>query len=169
MAVCMTSKQGNGHDHFDMLPFIALMMIVLATLLFITMTMAAINVGAGVAEGWIPTASAGNPKIPILAEWDGEALIIHKPSGQERIFIGQETRQWFNSDLGFKREELGTFIQEMTDNKDTHYVLFAVRPSGFGNFQMLASLFRKKDVSIGYEPLDQGKSVRLKLEKENIQ
>ena len=40
-------------DHFDPLPFIAIMMCLPGTLLLVTMSMAAIDVGAG--EGWVPT------------------------------------------------------------------------------------------------------------------
>ena len=157
-------------DHFDLLPFIALMMIVLATLLFITMAMTAINVGAGAAEVWVPSATPdGDTKIPILAEWDGVNLIIQKRAGHERITLGKEVRRWWNSDREFRSVELRSFLTEMIGDKETHYILFAVRPSGFGNFQTLASEFRKRGVSVGYEPIEQGKVVRLKLEERDAQ
>ena len=153
-------------DHFDLLPFIALMMIVLATLLFITIAMTSINVGAGAAEGWVPSATPdGNTKIPILVEWNGERLTIQRRAGHERITLGEESRRWWNSDLDFKSVELRSFLAEMIGNKETHYILFAVRPSGFGNFQTLASEFRNKGVSVGYEPVEQGRVVRLKLDE----
>lgn len=167
MAIRTTSRQTQGSDHFDLLPFIALMMIVLATLLFITMTMATINVGAGAAEGWVPAAGAdSHKKVPVLVEWDGETVTIHKPSDHERISIGKETRLWWNSDWDFRSAELRNFLAEMIRKKETHYILFAVRPSGFGNFQTLASEFRDKGISVGYEPIDQGKAVRLQLDEE---
>ena len=59
MASRMISRQADQDDHFDVLSFIALMMIVLAVLLFITMIMASINIGAGAAEGWIPAKNGG--------------------------------------------------------------------------------------------------------------
>ena len=37
-------------DHFDLLPFIAIMMCLPGTLLLVTMSMAAINIGAGAGE-----------------------------------------------------------------------------------------------------------------------
>ena len=162
------APQSQGEqEHFDLLPFIALMMIVLAVLLFITMTMAALNVGAGAAEGWIPTKTkdAANSKIPILVEWDGETAIIQRPSGHQKITLGREVRRWWNSDWQFRNTEMRRFWNDMKSQATTHYVLFAVRPSGFENFQTLASEFRSAGVSVGYEPVEQTKRIRLKMEE----
>jgi hypothetical protein len=57
--------------------------------------------------------------------------------------------------------ELSSFLTEMISKRKTHYVLFAVRPSGFKNFQLLADQFREKKVDVGYEPIPQDKNVRL--------
>lgn len=152
--------------HFDLLPFIALMMIVLATLLFINMTLAAINIGAGAAEGWIPTIVPGEEhKEPVLVEWDGETVIIQTAKQPRQIHIGKQLQQWWNSDWTFKNQELGEFLEQMSRTAKTRYVLFAVRPSGFENFQTLAAEFRNKGVSVGYEPVEQDKRIRLKLHK----
>ena len=40
-------------------PFIAIMMCLLGTLLLVTMSMAAINIGAGAGEGWVPAPDSG--------------------------------------------------------------------------------------------------------------
>lgn len=169
MAIQTASRGATTMDHFDPLPFIALMMVVLATLLFITMTMASINLGAGAAEGWIPAEDEdSHKKVPILVEWDGETVGIQLAEDTQRIFIGNKIKQWWNGSRDLKNERLKSFLDDMIVKKGTHYVLFAVRPSGFDNFQVLASAFRQKGVSIGYEPIEQGKTVRLKL-KEDIQ
>ena len=156
--------QQKSLDHFDLLPFIALMMIVLATLLFITMSMASINIGAGAAEGWIPAKNTDDyTKIPILVEWDGQNITVQNPSGHKRILVGKALRYWWNSDWDFRNPEMREFLEEMIDKKESYYVLFAVRPSGFENFQTLASEFRDKGVDVGYEPIEQSKNVRLKM------
>jgi len=162
------SKPSHGTFHFDMLPFIALMMIVLATLLFITMTMASLNIGIGAAEGWIPSTKQGdNNKIPILVEWDGETAIIQKPTGWKHIDLGKTSRDWWAPpNWEFKNDEMLSFLNEMINKKETHYVLFAVRPSGFDNFSSLVSEFRNNNVNVGYEPIEQGKRIRLKLNQQ---
>jgi len=159
-------RDQSQQEHFDLLPFIALMMIVLAVLLFITMAMASLNVGVGAAEGWIPTTTPNvNSKTPVLVEWDGEAAIIQQPSGHRHIALGREVRRWWNSDWRFRNDEMRGFWENMKSQSETHYVLFAVRPSGFENFQALASEFRDAGVSVGYEPVEQAKRIQLKIEK----
>ena len=160
------SRPRPNQEHFDLLPFIAIMMIVLAVLLFITMTMASLNVGAGAAEGWIPTKTQGtNNKIPILVEWDGQTAIIQKPSGHRRVVLGKEITRWLSSEGRFRNGEMREFSSEMTLQRNTHYVLFAVRPSGFRNFQALASAFRHAGVNVGYEPIEQSKRIQLKMDE----
>lgn len=162
-----TVRHQGDQEQFDLLPFIALMMIVLAVLLFITMAMASVNVGVGAAEGWIPTSTPeANSKVPILVEWDGETAIIQWPAGHQRITLGRDVRRWWNSDWEFRNGEMRSFWNHLKSQTQTHYVLFAVRPSGFDNLQTLASEFRKAGVSVGYEPVEQGKRVQLKLEEE---
>ena len=166
MNVSKTSRAAGHEDHFDLLPFVALMMIVLAVLLFITMAIAALNMGAGAGEGWIPTSTSNTDnKVPILVEWDGETAIIQKSSGMQRIVLGKEVRKWWNADWKFGNNEMRSFLGEMIARKDSHYVLFAVRPSGFDNFQTLASEFRENGVSIGYEPVEQDRRIQLKIKE----
>ena len=159
------SELNQEQDHFDLLPFIALMMTVLAILLFITMAMAAINMGVGAAEGWIPAKGADAlAKTPILVEWDGDSLTIQRPSGHQKISIGPAPRRWWNNSGDLHNSHLRHFLSELVDKRDTHYVLFAVRPSGFEYFQTLVSAFREENVSVGFEPVHQETRVQLKLD-----
>jgi hypothetical protein len=158
------AQHNISSDHFDLLPFIAILMCLLGTLLFITMSVAAINIGPGAGEGWVPAATVNDTaKTPLLVEWDGETVIIQYSTGFKRISIGQKVRSWFNSDGNFKSREMLNFLSEMKSQNSTTYVLFAVRPSGFENFQTLAAEFRSKGIDIGYEPIEQGKSVRIEI------
>ena len=139
-------------EHFDMLPFIGLLMCVLGVLLFVTLSVAALALGPNVKEGWLPIQSSDHNKTPVLLEWDGKNAVIHRGNQLSSIeaFAG-----------GKNKPELSNFITEMVAKRNTHYVLFAVRPSGFENFQVLADRFREKRVDVGYEPIPQDKKVRL--------
>ncbi len=78
-------KSSRGRDHFDLLPFIAIMMCLLGCLLLVTISMASINVGVGAGEVWVPAGGEKGPgKTPILLEWDGSHVCLHKPTPDGR-------------------------------------------------------------------------------------
>lgn len=137
-----------------MLPFIGLLMCVLGVLLFVTLSIAALAIGPNVKEGWLPVQSDERKKTPVLVEWDGSKAVIHMGTKAVlvTVLVGSNSTP---------SAEFSTFINEMFSKRKTHYVLFAVRPSGFGNFQVLADQFRDRRVDVGYEPIPQDKSVRL--------
>src|SRR5687768_9415867 len=132
-----------------MLPFIGLLMCVLGAL-----SVAALAIGPNVKEGWLPIDAQQRKKIPILLEWDGQSAVIHADDRSKLV-------QTFLDSDDKNTPELSTFLTAMMAKRKTHYVLFAVRPSGFENFQLLADQFREKKVDVGYEPIPQDKKVRL--------
>ena len=129
-------------------------MCVLGVLLFVTLSVAALALGPNVKEGWLPLDAQDRKKMPILLEWDGKSAVIH--SGNQL-----KTIETFLDSGDKNTPEFLNFLTEMTAKRKTHYVLFAVRPSGFKNFQLLADEFREKKVDVGYEPIPQDKNVRL--------
>lgn len=160
-------------DHFDLLPFIAILMCILGCLLLVTMSTAALQMGPAAGEGWIPTKdSQFGAKIPVLIEWDGANLLMHNNRGQEKIKwtapktieIGGLTLQT-EHDTSDENPSLNRLLDDLETRKATHYALFAVRPSGFAQFNLMAYDFKKRKIDIGYEPLAQVKSVRLLPEK----
>lgn len=152
------AQRGSGQeDHFNLLPFIAILMCVLGTELLVTMSMATISLGVDVGEGWVPTKDAKTPsKRPTLIEWDGNQAVVHRDGTRELIsvtFHGNDTPP-----------ELKRILEELAVRKETDYALFAVRPTGFENYFRLATEFRERGIDVGFEPVEQGKRVWLKLE-----
>src|SRR5437870_2742034 len=79
-------REDLSKDHFDLLPFIAILMCTLGCLLLVTMSMAAISIGPGAGEGWIPVRDwFPGAMIPILIEWDGSTAVFHLEGGKVRI------------------------------------------------------------------------------------
>jgi hypothetical protein len=150
----MTADRNSSVEHFDMLPFIGLLMCVMGVLLFVTLSVAALALGPNVKEGWLPLDAQDRKKTPILVEWDGKLAVIHDGNQLKSIDA-------FLESSGKATSEFLNFLTETTAKRKTHYILFAVRPSGFRNFQLLADEFRGKKVDVGYEPIQQDKNVRL--------
>ena len=147
-------SHNSDTEHFDMLPFIGLLMCVLGVLLFVTLSVAALALGPNVKEGWLPLDSENRKKTPILVEWDGTNAVIHRGNKTSSIVV-------YSTKSSSPTSECSAFITEMVKKRQSEYVLFAVRPSGFGNFQTFADEFRNKRIDIGYEPIEQEKTVRL--------
>lgn len=158
----MRRGSDSVEDRFDLLPYISILMCLLGTLLLMTMSMAAVylkNPGAV----WITDSrSTEHSQTPVLVEWDGSAAVIRDRGRSTRIALGREARNWWRSDGTFLNREMAAFVDDMASRRSSEYVLFAVRPSGFGNFQSLAHEFRSQKVSVGYEPIEQDKAVRLR-------
>ena len=137
-----------------MLPFIGLLMCVLGVLLFVTLSVAALAMGPNVKEGWLPLDDYTTGKTPILVEWDGTNAVIHRDNQAISVAV-------YSTGKSSITPQFSAFVTEMERKRKSDYVLFAVRPSGFVNFQMLADEFRNKRIDIGYEPIAQDRSVRL--------
>lgn len=158
----------SGKDHFDLLPFIAILMCVLGCLLLVTMSISALSIGPEASEGWIPEGSdRPSAKIPILVEWDGKAVIVHRDGIKQELSWLPSASLLPPDENGIRipsdspRAAFDAFIAEMTLLKETHYALIAVRPSGFADFNKLAYEFRRKNITLGFEPIEQSKPVRL--------
>ncbi len=166
--------RNSNTDHFDLLPFIAILMCVLGCLLLVTMSVAALSIGPSVGEGWLANPKQlQTAKTPVLIEWDGTVATFHfgnlkksvKWSSPSRIRIGGT---WFvvrDSEPDAERQEFERLLDAISDQSDTTYALFAVRPSGFGNLYRFANEFRSRKINVGYEPIDQNKAVRLLQKK----
>jgi hypothetical protein len=160
-------------DHFDLLPFIAILMCVLGCLLLVTVSMSAISMGIGAGEAWIPAAKdsdspATKPKKPILVEWDGEHATFHLDEGRNKVAwqptkgeVLDGLKHLLSSDAQKGSKGFQSILDMLRARKETHYVLIAVRPSGFGDFRRFAAEFRNRGITIGYEPIDQARAVRL--------
>ena len=154
-------------DHFDLLPYIAILMCTLGTLLLMTLSMTAINLGPAAGIGIVPTTETNRPsKLPMLIEWDGENVHVHHDQTIESIKVDDEPK------LGFQDghiaviydDKLNPIMDNLVKLTNTDYALFVVRPSGFSNFMSLRGRFDQRDIPLGYEPFEQGRPVRL-LEK----
>jgi len=158
---------GAEREHFDMLPFIAILMCTLGALLYVTMIVASLCIGPGAGEGWLPVHRPGEPtKEPVLVEWDGEVAIVHRDGERVRVAWDGKRQVTLQPDgsLVLAADEsslLGQTVAALARKAATHYVLFAVRPSGFANFNRLADEFRRRKLDIGYEPIEEGRPVRL--------
>lgn len=156
----MTSTRVQQSEHFDLLPFINILMCTLGCLLLVALSMASLSLGSA-PEEWRPETGGGG-KIPVLLIWDGETLLWK--SGKRDICLGIQTNGSFvppacpAGSMSRDLNELRTYFQAQ---RDTHYALIAIRPSGFANFSDVKKLFADQQVAIGYEPIAQNKQVRL--------
>jgi hypothetical protein len=151
----MSRRNEFGGDHFDLLPFINILMCTLACLLLVTLSMATLSIGPGAGEGWVPLASkSAGSRAPVLIEWDGTELIAHIGNQKQRQVVSSIKLLSFNPD---QNDVLGGLVA----HKDSRYVLFAVRPTGFPSFSGLAAIFRDSGIAVGYEPIAQDRPVRL--------
>ena len=84
-------------------------------------------------------------KIPRYIECREDGVILHP----NKIFVPKENLGNFSSPL----QELISLIKI---NKDTEYLIIAVRPDGIDVFKQVRSIVEGAEIDIGYEPIDEG-------------
>lgn len=143
-------NKGNGGDHFDLLPFINILMCTLGCLLLVTLSLASLSLGSADETWAIVCCKDERPaKTPVLVEWDGETIAVHWKHGEEDL-------AW---SPGSSSPALRSLLGDFEQMAESHYALFAVRPSGFHTFSTLRRLFQEKELDVGYEPIAQNRPV----------
>jgi biopolymer transport protein ExbD len=151
----MPERDSGQEDHFNLLPFIAILLCVLGTELLVTMSMATISLGVGAVEGWVQDKDPAHAtKNPTLIEWDGKEATVQRQDRDEKFPLALDSKTL--------PPEFAVVINELASRRETDYALFAVRPSGFENYYRLAQMFKARGIDVGDEPVEQGKKIRLK-------
>ena len=148
-------------DHFDLLPYIAVLMCMLGCLLFITLSLVSLSL-INVGLIFLPHPA---PKTPIKVEWAQQGAVMQDL---------KEPIRW--SDQAWLTLESGD-TQNLTDQdtppafqqllakckgKDAgYYPVFAVRPSGFKTFGAIHDLCARDGIQIGYYPAGEKQRVTL--------
>jgi hypothetical protein len=153
-------RTGDGQDHFDLLPFVAILMGLLGTLLLVTLGLAALRLSSGqVPEVWCIEGGAKTRRMtPVLVEWDGTQAVVHE--GDARITVPWQVPAGPAAGTAMSAAPQ-RLLNIFTERKGTHYALFAVRPAGFATFRQMAQRLRANNIAIGYEPLPAGRAIRL--------
>src|ERR1700750_1856134 len=115
VSIMQTSRLHNSQaEHFDMLPFIGLLMCVLGVLIFVTLSVAALAMGPNVKEGWLPLDDDIRDKSPTLVEWDGTNAVIHRGDQTNSVLVHSKS----NSAI---TPEFSTFVTEMERKRESDY------------------------------------------------
>jgi hypothetical protein len=154
----MSTDSLESNEHFDLLPFISIMMCTLGCLLLIALSMASLSLGSA-GEEWT-TNTKDSDKQPILLIWDGTLLTADL--GKDRLCVAwQPSEPTPTCPPGYRLATRADVLRYFADRRRTHYALVAVRPSGFANFDTLQQDLLDNRIETGSEPIAQTKQVRL--------
>jgi hypothetical protein len=165
----MSRKRNTQTDHFDLLPFVAILMSTLGCLLFITLSIASVNLTVPTV-GLAPT---GESKTPVLIDWrKGISTVSRK--GAAASVIPWSDAQWSvlentnasNAGKADLPSKLNAALQEISSDPKHTYALFAVRPSGFAAFSAMHAICQQRNIDVGYYPV--GEKDKVKLEQASI-
>lgn len=152
------------NDHFDLLPFVAILLCVLGCLLFITLSIAGLSLTRPKTGVYV----AGQDKKPILVEWGQNNTTIQKNG--KRIAIIWTAAQWnklkhadmISLDELRLPKVLQETINDVSAQSSTQYIFFTVRPSGFETFaQIYRKCKEKHNIDIGYYPIAENENVEI--------
>jgi hypothetical protein len=63
--------------------------------------------------------------------------------------------------LNFSYSPLQTLLEEVKVNRDTQYLIVAIRPDGIEVFDQVRALIESEGIDIGYEPIDEGWTLKI--------
>lgn len=161
------SRHHKLADHFDLLPFISILMCTLGALLLITFSVGAINL-LNPRIGIVPIISTNtNARVPVAIEWDGAVALLHR--GQERdpirIGVSYEDGEVKVEENDTDGPAFKTLVDDLVTRSNTTYALFIVRPSGFESFPLVNLLFSSRGIQTGYEPFEEDQTVEILTNK----
>jgi hypothetical protein len=151
----------------NLFPMFNILVCTLGVLIFVLFVVVTLSLGAGRSVRVIPEGTgSARAKVPLYVEWTGTRLVAHPagdsvefPRSLRSIPTFPETYKYI--EVRLTGTAVGAALDEVSRSKDTRYVVVLVRPSGFESFREIKGYFESKKIDLGYEPIDQGWSVRL--------
>lgn len=141
---------------FDLFPFLSILACVLGCLLLVVMVTVALSVGPGAAQ--IIEIEGTSDKTPVVIEWDGTSVVLHPE--KVRVSAAAALAKDGRNDSPF-----GKLLDRLEAKKKESYVFVLVRPSGFDNFGTLRAAVGRRKLDIGYEPIEQHRSIGVAEER----
>jgi biopolymer transport protein ExbD len=89
-------------------------------------------------------------KQPRYIECRSDGIIIHP--GEEFVSL---------TALNLSYSPLQTLLEEVKTNRDTQYLIVAIRPDGIEVFDKVRALIESEGIDIGYEPIDEGWTLKI--------
>ena len=152
----------------NLFPMFNILMATLGIFVFILITIVVLTLGVGKTITLIPVVGPVQSfdKVPVYIEWNGYELMLHPT--RERVTLDRnikeistwrETYEYLDNTL--RGSSIETVLSEKKGGEERFFIIL-VRPDGFDNFRDLRGYFESKQLDIGYEPVEEGWSFRLR-------
>ena len=106
-----------------------------------------------------------NPEVTIIAKSEGGVNQKKQPRyiecKEDGVVIYPSQEFVPKNELSKPNSKLLKFITDVKANKNKEYVIVAVRPSGIDVFQPVRDLIEKEEIDIGYEPIEEGWTLKI--------
>lgn len=107
-----------------------------------------------------------NPEVTILAKTEVGQNSKKQPryieSKEDGVIIYPSKEFVPKNKLNDNNSKLLQFISEVKKNSNKEYIIVAIRPKGIEVFQKVRELIEKEKIDIGYEPIEEGWTLKIK-------
>ncbi|MGF1481195.1 MAG: hypothetical protein ACFB4I_17205 [Cyanophyceae cyanobacterium] len=136
----------------DLFPFLSILACTIGTLILLIIVITTQTFGSSREVTIVAESESGvnQTKSPRYIECREDGVVLH-PSLE---FVPQEQIDQPNS-------ALTELIVEVSNNRDSEYLIVAVRPDGIEVFQEVRELIEQQGIDIGYEPIDQNWKLKI--------
>ncbi|VEP12406.1 conserved hypothetical protein [Hyella patelloides LEGE 07179] len=146
------------HTEIELFPFLSILACTIGTLilLIIVLTTQALNQQEVAIVAKEEESGVNASKSPRYIECRSEGIVLY-PS-EEFVPIDQ---------LQDPNSPLQQLIAEVKANKDSEYLIVALRPNAIDVFNQVRAILEKEEIDIGYEPIDAGWTLKTEEEINN--
>ena len=136
----------------ELLPFLSVLACTIGTLILLILVLTSqLYTEQQEVKILVKTEDGNNlSKSPRYIECQEDGVIIH-PS---QTFVPQ-------TELNRNGSAFNNLLNQMSRNREREYLIVAVRPNGIGVFQEVRELIEKKNIDIGYEPINNDWKLKL--------
>lgn len=148
-------KRGAGGESLapELFPFLAVLACVIGTLVLLVILVTSGVLGSKRSITLVAQSSIGrNDRLkPRYVEVTAEGVILH-PGGE---FVSAAR-------LGRGDTPLADLLAAVARRRESEYVIVALRPGGYPNFDQVRRQVENRGIEIGYEPVDEGWKLRIR-------
>ncbi|ERN43157.1 hypothetical protein KR51_00000490 [Rubidibacter lacunae KORDI 51-2] len=148
-----------ARPQLELFPFLSVLACTIGSLILLIVVIAAQMLDSDREVAIVARLEAGRTqqKVPRYIEIRGDGVVIHPGE----VFVSV-------LNLDDAKSPLVQLLDEIEQRRDSEYLIAAVRPSGVSLFDAVRTLIERREIDLGFEPIDETWQLRVEAGAEAL-